>query len=62
MLQHRVSHITLLMIDYLTQVKMYVTRYINLRGGFKIVLWVKRGVVMDQGVDQPNNGLPLQCR
>ena len=38
-----------------------VCDYINLRGGFKIVLWVKRGVVMDQGVDQPNNGLPYNA-
>ena len=38
-----------------------VCDYINLCGGFKIILWVKRGVVMDQGVDQPNNGLPYNA-
>ena len=30
---------------------------INNRGGFNAILWVKRGEVLDQGVDQPNNGL-----
>ena len=35
-----------------------VTAYINNHGGFLAFLWVKRGEVNDQGVDQPNNGLP----
>ena len=30
----------------------------NVLGGFVVVGWVKRGEVEDQGVDQPNNGLP----
>eukprot|EP00957_Ditylum_brightwellii_P055945 4239416-Ditylum_brightwellii.AAC.1 len=25
------------------------------------MLWVKRGEVLDQGVDQPNNGLPYNA-
>lgn len=35
-----------------------VCEYINANGGFMIVLWCKRGQVLDQGADQPNNGLP----
>ena len=35
-----------------------VCEYINNHGGFRAMLWVKRGQVQDQGVDQPNNGLP----
>ena len=34
-----------------------VFRYINEHGGFRIYLWVRRGEVEDQGVDQPNKGL-----
>ena len=30
-------------------------------GPFKVILWVKRGEVLDQGVDQPNNGLPYNA-
>ena len=35
-----------------------VTNYINNRCKFRIIGWVKRGEVQDQGVDQPSNGLP----
>ena len=35
-----------------------VFNYINSIGGFMVFGWVKRGEVEDQGVDQPNNGLP----
>ena len=35
-----------------------VFTYINSLGGFMVVGWAKRGEVEDQGVDQPNNGLP----
>ena len=35
-----------------------VFTYINSIGGFMVVGWAKRGEVEDQGVDQPNNGLP----
>ena len=38
-----------------------VTTYINNHGGFLVMLWVKRGEVLDQGVDQPNNGLPYNA-
>ena len=34
-----------------------VFRYINEHGGFRIYLWVRRGEIKDQGVDQPNRGL-----
>jgi len=34
-----------------------VFEYINEHGGFWIYLWVRRGKVEDQGVDQPNKGL-----
>ena len=33
-------------------------KYINSNGKFQVVGWAKRGDVMDQGVSQPNNGLP----
>ena len=36
----------------------YITRDINNTGKFQVVGWAKRGDVMDQGVSQPNNGLP----
>lgn len=32
--------------------------YFNGIGGITVIGWVKRGEVEDQGVDQPNNGLP----
>ena len=35
-----------------------VTKYINRLCKFRIIGWAKRGEVQDQGVDQPNNGLP----
>ena len=38
-----------------------VCDYINNHGGFRIFLWVKRGQVQDQGVDQPNDGLPYNA-
>jgi hypothetical protein len=38
-----------------------VCNYINSKGGFMVVLWCKRGVVLDQGADQPNNGLPYNA-
>ena len=38
-----------------------VCDYINDRGGFRAMIWVKRGQVQDQGVDQPNNGLPYNA-
>jgi hypothetical protein len=33
-------------------------RLINNSGGWQVFGWAKRGEVLDQGVDQPNNGLP----
>ena len=36
----------------------YIMKYINSNGKFQVVGWAKRGEVMDQGVSQPNNGLP----
>ena len=36
--------------------------YINSIGGFMVIGWVKRGEVEDQGVDQPNNGLPFNSQ
>ena len=49
--------------DYEVEDRIYATatnvfNYINTIGGFIVVGWVKRGEVEDQGVDQPNNGLP----
>ena len=35
-----------------------VTSYINGLCKFRVIGWAKRGEVQDQGVDQPNNGLP----
>ena len=38
--------------------KFNVTTRINNNGKFRVIGWVKRGEVQDQGVDQPNRGLP----
>ena len=38
-----------------------VTNYINNKCKFRIVGWVKRGEVQDQGVDQPSEGLPYNA-
>ena len=38
-----------------------VTNYINNKSKFRIVGWVKRGEVQDQGVDQPSDGLPYNA-
>ena len=38
-----------------------VSYYINNNGLFMVILWVKRGEVLDQGVDQPNSGLPYNA-
>lgn len=38
-----------------------ICNYINEHGGFIAIMWVKRGEVLDQGVDQPNNGLPYNA-
>ena len=35
-----------------------VTEYINNHGGFELFMWVKRGELLDQGVDQPGGELP----
>ena len=35
--------------------------YVNNNGGWRVSGWVKRGKVQDQGVDQPNNGLPFNA-
>ena len=35
-----------------------ITGYINRICKFRVLDWVKRGRVQDQGVDQPSNGLP----
>ena len=35
-----------------------VTEYVNRVCRFRVIGWVKRGEVQDQGVDQPSNGLP----
>ena len=35
-----------------------ITNYINNICQFRVLGWVKRGEVQDQGVDQPSNGLP----
>ena len=34
-----------------------VFNYINVHGVFQIYVWMRRGEVEDQGVDQPNSGL-----
>ena len=34
----------------------------NTRGKVRTLGWVKRGEVQDQGVDQPNNGLPYNAQ
>ena len=49
--------------DYEVEDRLYnstsnVFNYINSIEGFQVVDWIKRGQVEDQGVDQPNNGLP----
>ena len=39
-----------------------VFTYINRHGGgFRVIGWSKRGEVLDQGVDQPNSGLPYNA-
>ena len=38
-----------------------VTEYINGLCKFRVLGWAKRGEVQDQGVDQPNNGLPYNA-
>ena len=43
--------------DALIESAVGVMDHINGKGGFNVILWVKRGEVLDQGVDQPNNGL-----
>ena len=48
--------------SYVVEERLYdavesVFEYINEHGGFRIYLWVRRGEVEDQGVDQPNKGL-----
>ena len=35
-----------------------ITQYINRICKFRVIGWVRRGEVQDQGVDQPSNGLP----
>ena len=35
-----------------------VIKYINDRCNFRVIGWVKRGEIQDQGVDQPSDGLP----
>lgn len=49
--------------DYKVEDRIYATatnvfNYINTIGGFIVVGWVKRSEVEDQGINQPNNGLP----
>jgi hypothetical protein len=40
-----------------------VFNYINENaGGFRTMGWVRRGEVLDQGVDQPSNGLPYNAQ
>ena len=47
--------------DRLLEAGINIFDYINTNGLFKVILWVKRGEVLDQGVDQPNNGLPYHA-
>ena len=47
--------------DRLLEAGVNVCNYINDNGLFMVILWVKRGEVLDQGVDQPNNGLPYNA-
>ena len=47
--------------DRLLEAATNICDYINNHGRFMVMLWVKRGEVLDQGVDQPNNGLPYNA-
>ena len=38
-----------------------ICNYVNNNGGWRVSGWVKHGKVQDQGVDQPNNGLPFNA-
>lgn len=35
--------------------------FLTRNGGVRVIGWIKRGEVQDQGVDQPNNGLPYNA-
>ena len=47
--------------DRLYQKIQSVFNFINRHGGFRVIGWTRRGEVLDQGVDQPNNGLPYNA-